>query len=498
MVDYYTGRGTLNAAAVFPNSFGVGMGGLGFQTLLRKLLEYDGCDIRRFFFEDEGGGAHIIASDGGSLKEADIVFVSISYELDYIRFAKMLIDAGIAPRRADRKGLPLIFVGGIAPSVNPLPLFEIADAVHMGECEGVLHSYLRRFEEFLKTLRGPGFIDAREAVLGEWAAMGTAFVPGVTVLDGWTPRWTTYDKFPDDPAHFIHIDESGESVWSESAFLIEASRGCDVGCSFCLVGHNKGTCRNADFNVLTDIIKSKTTASGVGLVGSSVGTYPRLKEIIEFCIGLELRVGLSSLNIRNTSDELLQLLAESGERKVTFAVESASARLQKEIGKIIPSELVIDRVKAAYDAGIKAVKVYFIAGLPGEVQSDIEDSIQLLNDISEQVNLRSMGGKAELDVSVSLFVPKANTPWEGKAMLDMAGLRSRLKMMRDGLAGLPYVSFSSESPEMAIFQGILSVGDEATSGIILSAAHDWRNWRAAFRKASRESGWDKKILEDRG
>ncbi len=104
---------------------------------------------------------------------------------------------------------------------------------------------------------------------------------------------------------------------------------------------------------------------------------------------------------------------------------------------------------------MKAVKLYFIAGLPGEGQSDIEDSIQLLKDISEQVNLRSMGGKAELDVSVSLFVPKANTPWEGKAMLDMTGLRSRLKMMRDGLSGMPYVSFSSESPEMAIFQGIL-------------------------------------------
>lgn len=500
MIDYFTGRGRINVAVVFPNRFEVGMGSLGYQTLLRKLLEHGGCDIRRFTFDQEPKhGAHINCPDGGNLREADIILASISYELDYIRFAVMLIDAGIPVKHFARGGLPLIMAGGVAPSANPFPLSKIVDAVHIGECEGVLSSYIESFEKNVKDLRGPGFAEARGKLLDEWEKIGKAYIPG-TVAEGeeWRPEWTLYENFPDDPAYFIDMVAPGDSVWSDSAFLIEVSRGCDTGCKFCLIGHNKKACRYVSNEVLNEIITTRSDISGVGLVGSSVGSYPHLLDTIKSCIELNLRVGLSSLNFRNTSDELFKLLAESGEHKVTLAVETGSAELQREIGKVLPDELVMDRVKAAFDAGMRSVKLYFVVGLPGEERPDVEESVALIRRIAGDVDLRARGGSAELDIGVSCFVPKAQTPWESKPMLDIAGLKSRISLMREGISDIPNLSFSAESPEMAQFQGILSVGDISTSEMIMSSAEAWDDWRAAFRKAARASGWLQRIMMERG
>jgi radical SAM superfamily enzyme YgiQ (UPF0313 family) len=468
------------------------MASLGFQVILKKLIERGGCDIRRFFFSPDAESASIDAPDGGTLREADIILGSISYELDYINFARLLMEAGIPVYSRDRLGLPIVLVGGVAPSANPLPLAPIADAIHIGDCETGLASYLETFEENLGLLRGPSFIDARKSLLDVWVGQGNAVVSG---KENARSEWAIYDDFSTDPGHSIII--APDSIWGDS-FLVEASRGCDVGCKFCLISHNKGTCRNVAFETLRTLLeKHALQAGGIGLIGSAVGSYPHLLEAVRYCVELGKRTGLSSLNFRHAPDELFELLAASGEHKVTLAVETGSARLQEEIGKILPTDLVIDRIRAALDLGMKSVKLYFIVGLPGEEKRDVDESVRLIRDIAEKIDLRSRGGSAELDIGVSCFVPKAGTPWEKKTMLVVPRLKERIEMMRSGLADMPNLRFDAESPEMSLFQGILSIGDESTSEIILSSAKAGKGWRAAFRDAARSSGWLDRILEER-
>ncbi len=497
LVEFPTGRGDVRVAALFPNTYAVGIANLGFHTVLRELIDYGGCDIRRFFFDaDARAGERIVAPEGGSLKESDIIFVSIAYELDYINLVRTLMESGIKANRSERGGLPLVLAGGVAPSANPRPLNDIVDAAHIGDCEGYIAKYLEPFKRGLKALRGPGFTGARESLMDEWGVEGNAYISMKHGSSpGEIPQWALYDGFENNPGWSIAL--SPESVWSDT-FLVETSRGCDRSCSFCMIGHNRRGCRNASLDALTVLIgRYAVDAASVGLIGSSVGSYPGLVELVENCIRMGKRVGVSSLYFPNASDELLGLLASSGERNVTLAVETGSHRLQEAIGKLLPWGLVAERVKAAYDAGMASVKLYFVIGMPGEALPDIEDSVELVKQVAHASDLRSRGGSASFDIGVSCFVPKAGTPWESMPMLDVPDLKGRLELMRLGLLGIPNLSISAESPEMALFQGILSVGDETTGGIILDAAESGEGWRKAFRNAARKAGWMGKILENR-
>ena len=192
-------------------------------------------------------------------------------------------------------------------------------------------------------------------------------------------------------------------------------------------------------------------------------------------------------------DILLKAIAESGEHKVTMAIETASAKLQAEIGKVIPDDLVLDRVRAAFDAGLQSVKLYFMVGLPGEGPDDVAESVRLIRDITEAVNLKSTGGSAELDIGISCFVPKGGTPWQDEPMADEVALRERINTFRKGLAKIPYVKVQAESTEMSVFQGILSIGDKSLSEIIISAAEKHIDWRPEFRWMAREAGWFDRI-----
>jgi radical SAM superfamily enzyme YgiQ (UPF0313 family) len=201
--------------------------------------------------------------------------------------------------------------------------------------------------------------------------------------------------------------------------------------------------------------------------------------------------------MRHAPDELFALMAASGEHKVTMAVETGSERLQKDIGKIIPAELVVDRVKAAYDAGLQAVKLYFIVGMPGEGRAEVEESINLIREIADKVNLSQRKGQAGLDIGLSCFVPKKGTPWEYHPMASEKKLRKRIDMFRDALKDMRYVSVQAESPELSIIQGILSVGGKSLSEAIIASAMNGDNWRGEFKRFARISGWFEHIQEMR-
>jgi radical SAM superfamily enzyme YgiQ (UPF0313 family) len=486
-------RGGIRVAVVYPNSYPVGMASLGYQTVLRRLIEIGGCEVRRFFFDPAAGG---VDPDAGFPGEADLMLVSIAYELDYINLVRLLISAGMNPRRSENAGLPLILAGGVAPSVNPWPLWDIADAVHMGDCEDALPGYISALNDNIRELRGPNFAGARDALFNEWATGGNIFIPDIFQRKGKTTglQWAEYEGFSNDPGRSIVI--TPDSVWGD-AFLAETSRGCEIGCKFCLIGNNQPNCRHASFDVLHDmIVKNAPRAGSVGLIGSSVGSYPRLLDLVRLCNDMRKRVGLSSLNIRYAPDELFALMAASGEHKVTMAVETGSERIQKDIGKVIPLELVIDRVRAAFDAGLRAVKLYFVVGLPGEGRPEVEESISLVREITEQVNISSRKGK-ELDVGISCFVPKKGTPWEHHPMASEKELRKRIGMFRDAVKDTPCVSVQAESPELSVLQGILSVGDKSVSEIIIASAMKGEDWRGEFKRVAKGTGWFEHIHEMR-
>ena len=70
--------------------------------------------------------------------------------------------------------------------------------------------------------------------------------------------------------------------------------------------------------------------------------------------------------------DLANELTRDGRRSgLTFAPEGGSERIRKVINKMVSEQDLIDTVAAAYGAGWRQVKLYFMCGLPTETDEDV-------------------------------------------------------------------------------------------------------------------------------
>ena len=102
---------------------------------------------------------------------------------------------------------------------------------------------------------------------------------------------------------------------------------------------------------------------------------------------------------------------------LTFAPEAGSQRLRDIINKNITQDDIMNAVGQAIELGWEHIKLYFMAGLPGETYEDLEGIRKLAQDITDlNFKLRGRkGGRFRVTVSLSNFVPKAHTPFQWAA-----------------------------------------------------------------------------------
>ena len=130
--------GRHRVALGFPNSYEIGMSNLGFQWVYRLLNREDALSCERFFFDEAelaGRGPRTLESDT-PLAAFPLVAFSISWEMDYAHFLRMLPAARIPLESRERRdGDPIVLVGGDCARINPLPLTPWVDAFAMGDGE---------------------------------------------------------------------------------------------------------------------------------------------------------------------------------------------------------------------------------------------------------------------------------------------------------------------------------------------------------------------------
>ena len=111
-------------------------------------------------------------------------------------------------------------------------------------------------------------------------------------------------------------------------------------------------------------------------------------------------------------------LEVAGEKKggLTFAPEAGSQRLRDVINKNVTEEDLDRAVTAAFQAGWRRCKLYFMMGLPGETDEDVVAIARLADHVLElarQVVPRDQRGGIGVSISVAVFIPKAWTPFSG-------------------------------------------------------------------------------------
>src|SRR5262249_9772902 len=124
--------------------------------------------------------------------------------------------------------------------------------------------------------------------------------------------------------------------------------------------------------------------------------------------------------------ELIELLARSGARTLTTAMDGASERLRTALDRKTTAAQLLRVAELARAAGFARLKLYLMVGLPGEEEQDLDECAQLAHQISRVL---------PLSFGCAPFVAKRNTPMDGAPFAGVAEVEQRLASLRGKLRG---------------------------------------------------------------
>ncbi len=444
------------AAALFPNRYAAAMSNLGFLTLWEVMHSFPQIFPQRFFTDVRGS-----LEEGRELSAFPVIAASISYEMDYINLVSLLRRGGVAVRRRERMDA-LLIVGGAAPTINPIPLAEVADAVFLGEGR----EHIQRIFELVCRLR-PGFAPKDEIL----RALST--LPGV-----WVPALSP--KPPERVSSAETLPPSSPVTSSLAAFpnmvLVQLQRGCPFSCPFCATPVIYNPFLNFEADSVLESVSRWGRLSRVGLVGSAIAEYPKLAEVVDELQSRGAEVYTSSLRADRVDERVLSALSRSAQKTLTFAPEAAAGHLKRTIGKEIDAQLVVDVAKRLAP---KELKLYYIVGLPGEDEADVEEIVREVRAVASALK------GCFVVVSVNPFVPKRGTPWGEVPMAPHEELLRRFEIVRSGLSDVFGVRVDVNYSRRLRLQWAFSCGGFDVAEALASA-----NSAAQLAKKLREAGWD--------
>jgi radical SAM superfamily enzyme YgiQ (UPF0313 family) len=245
-------------------------------------------------------------------------------------------------------------------------------------------------------------------------------------------------------------------------------------------------------SILENARRFSPDEASVGLVSSRISDHPAIAEIINTLADDGYNVSVSSLRVASTSMEMLQALARSGAKSVTFAPEHGSARIREIICKPYTYDEVRERVEWAYDAGMSRVKLYFLTGFVEETPEDLKETPEFILSLANDIGLASRPADNRLSVGIAPFVPKASTPFQRKPMQDEKTLKRKIQAITGPLERLPRIEVEIESPRSSIMQGAISIADRSVGLYLAEMAKSRGPLIASWENVLRESGDDPK------
>ncbi|MDR2019102.1 MAG: B12-binding domain-containing radical SAM protein [Syntrophobacterales bacterium] len=468
-------HGKIPVCVVFPNSYYIGMSNLAIHILYKILNDMPDVVCERCFTGEDGRFLSVESSR--PLSAFEIIFITLSFELDYISVPRMLAGSSISVLSEERKdGEPVVVAGGLCVTSNPEPLHQFIDLFIMGDAEATLPSFMEVYRE----QRG----GKRADVLDQIGSFDFVYDPrklSVSYGEHGTVESFAPSGFNVKIRRFKGKTLGASAVISNATefsdmFLVEGTRGCPSRCPFCLLGHSY----NFTHDDLSDF---KAPVKDVGLIGGGVSFHPHLVSLLKDLKERGMTPHLPSLRMDAVPLSVIELIKDDI-KTLTFGIEAATERLRRSIGKPLSDEQIFDKIEAILSIKPFNLKLYFMVGLYGESMEDV-DAIGSLTKQLKHIMIRAGAKKGvvgSITVHASPFVPKPSTPFQWLPMDDLATLKSKLARLKKILGKVDNTFYTHESVKFSILQGILARGDRRLSWMIRRLASC-----ESFAKELRES-----------
>lgn len=494
-------------AMVYPDTYELGQANQAIRILVNAVNAHEGMWAERAYLPDlefadtmrEAGLPLFSLESCAPLAEFDVVGITLPHELAATNVLETLDLAGIPLRAADRaESDPFVMAGGPC-TYNPEPYHAFFDMMSIGEGEESVVQIVEAVKQGKKAGK------TRAAILQDLADIPGTYVPSFyEILDDEQALASGYCVKPVNPhaaetvKKRVYDGFASSSGWEpcivpycdlvHDRLNVEILRGCSRGCRFCQAGmaYRPVRERSAD-NIVESVLAGlkETGYDEVSLTSLSTTDHSQIEEILKRLdrelAGKGIRVSIPSQRLDAFGVDMAQLVAGEKRGGLTFAPEAGTQRLRDVINKGVTEDDVFNALTAAFEAGWRRCKLYFMIGLPTETDEDIKGIASLAQRAYEAVKKatpENQRGRIRMGVSCALFVPKAQTPFQWCGQIPPEEALRRVNLLRDSIKSRA-IDVSWHDPASSFVEAVMSRGGRECADVL----------EGAFRRGARFDAW---------